>query len=89
VTATIAIPDDILEQIAQRAAAILAASSTADAELWLTVDQAATHLAMSKSQLYTLCSQSPRNGLPVLKEGSRSYFRASELDRWREQGGAL
>jgi hypothetical protein len=85
-TFEIAAPPELLEQIAQRAAEIIAEKSGAGAgpEPWLNVEQAAEHLAVSVSQLYTLTSQRHRNGLPCLKEGSRNYYRASELDRWRQ-----
>lgn len=82
------LPTDVLDEIAARAAALIADSAAPAPEPWLNVDQAAEHMAMSKSQLYTLCSQQKRNGIPVLKEGSRSYFRASELDAWREERSA-
>jgi predicted DNA-binding transcriptional regulator AlpA len=77
----------VVEQIAQRAATILAERDAPTAEPWLNAEQAAAHLAISTSQLYSLCSQRHRNGLPVTKEGARSYFRASELDAWRANGG--
>ncbi len=80
------VPGEVVEQIAQRAAAIAAESAEPKAEPWLTVEQAAAHLGISTSQLYTLASQRRRNGLPLTKEGSRSYFKASELDRWRTSG---
>jgi excisionase family DNA binding protein len=73
---------EAIEQIAQRAAELVTRRETA--EPWLTTEQAAAHLGLSASQLYTLVSQRRRNGLPVTKEGSRSYFRATELDAWRE-----
>jgi hypothetical protein len=79
----IALPPELLEQVAQRAAEILAERSGAGPEPWLDVAGAAEHLAISTSQLYTLTSQRHRNGLPCLKEGSRNYYRASELDAWR------
>ncbi len=78
--------DELVEQIAQRAAEIVDERPAAP-EPWLTVEQAAEHLAISASHLYELCSQRHRNGLPVVKEGSRSYFKASELDAWREARG--
>jgi excisionase family DNA binding protein len=83
----IALPPELLEQVAQRAAEIIAEKSGAGPEPWLSVEQAAEHLAVSVSQLYTLCSQRTRNGIPLTKEGSRSYFRASELDAWRTHKG--
>jgi excisionase family DNA binding protein len=81
--AVLELPDHVLDMIAERAAAKL--TDHAPAEPWLTVEQAAAHLGISASQLYTLCSQRHLNGLPLTKEGSRSYFKASELDRWRER----
>jgi excisionase family DNA binding protein len=80
---TFELPDSVIEQIAQRAAALLADNPQVAVEPWLTVDQAAAHLGISVSQLYSLSSQRHRNGLPVTKEGSRSYFKASQLDTWR------
>jgi excisionase family DNA binding protein len=76
------LPPELLEQIAERAAKLMESRATATPEPWLTVEQAAAHLALSTSQLYTLCSRRD-SGLPFHKEGSRSYFRASELDAWR------
>jgi excisionase family DNA binding protein len=78
---TLELPDSLLDEVARRAAELI--DTPAAAEPWLTVEQAAAHLGLSKSQMYTLCSQHKRNGLPLTKEGSRSYFRASELDAWR------
>lgn len=80
---TIELDDEQLAVLAERVADLLAERQTAESEPWLTVEQAAAHLALSTSQLYTLTSQRARNGIPVTKEGSRSYFRASELDDWR------
>jgi excisionase family DNA binding protein len=75
---------EVVEEIAKRAAEIVGERESVT-ERWLTTEQAAAHLGFSASQLYTLVSQRKRNGLPVLKEGSRSYFKASELDAWRER----
>ena len=76
-------PESVLEAIAERAAAKVRHDVTDLSEPWLNVERAAAHLGISTSQLYTLCSQRHRNGLPVTKEGSRSYFKASALDAWR------
>lgn len=53
------------------------------AEAWLTTEQAAAHLGISKSQLYQLVHKRNTTHIPLTKNGSRSYFRASELDQWR------
>jgi hypothetical protein len=80
---TLDLPDEVIDEIARRAAAIAASSAPAAAEPWLNIKQAAEHMGISTSQLYTLCSRRRVNGIPVTKEGARSYFKASELDRWR------
>jgi predicted DNA-binding transcriptional regulator AlpA len=85
--AVIELPERVLDEIAERVAARLAERSPPTGEPWLNVEQAAAHLGLSTSQVYSLCSARRTNGFPVVKEGSRSYFRASELDRWRERGG--
>jgi hypothetical protein len=77
------LPAELVEQVAERAAQLLAERQERAAEPWLNVEQAAAHLAISASQLYSLTSQRHRNGLPCTKEGSRNYYRASELDAWR------
>jgi predicted DNA-binding transcriptional regulator AlpA len=83
VNVTLTLSDDQVREIAERAAAIITETAPSTPEPWLTVEHAAAHLGISTSQLYTLSSQHHRNGLPVVKEGSRSYFKASELDKWR------
>jgi hypothetical protein len=80
---TLELPAEMVERIAHRAAELLAEGQEQGAEPWLTVEQAAAHLAISTSQLYTLTAQRHRNGLPCTKEGARNYYRASELDLWR------
>jgi predicted DNA-binding transcriptional regulator AlpA len=83
-TLTIDVSDELVERIAERAAELVTETPNTTAEPWLNVEQAAAHLALSSSQVYSLCSARRTNGFPVTKEGSRSYFRASELDRWRK-----
>jgi predicted DNA-binding transcriptional regulator AlpA len=81
--AVIELPEVVLDDIAKRVAARLAECSEPKAEPWLTVEQASAHLGISTSQIYSLCSARRVNGFPVVKEGARSYFKASELDAWR------
>jgi hypothetical protein len=83
VTVTVELPAELVEQVAQRAAELVAERVALAPEPWLTVEGAAEHMALSVSQVYSLCSARRTNGFPVVKEGSRSYFRASELDAWR------
>ncbi|HUA10512.1 MAG TPA: helix-turn-helix domain-containing protein [Solirubrobacteraceae bacterium] len=80
---TVTLADEQLDELRRDIAAEVLASLDTTTEPWLTVEQAAAHLALSTSQIYTLCSRRS-SGFPVTKEGQRSFFRASELDRWRE-----
>lgn len=82
---TLALPDELIERIARRAAEIIVEQPTATPEPWLDVAAAARHLKISVSQVYSLCST--RCDFPRTKEGSRTYFRASQLDSWRENRG--
>jgi hypothetical protein len=81
----IPLPDEWLEELAQRVAAILAERQETQPECWLSVEAAALHLSISTSTVYSLCAARRTNGFPVVKEGARSYFRASELDAWRRR----
>ncbi len=81
----LALPDELIEQIAQRAAEIIAEQSHLKPEPWLDVAAAARHLKISISQVYSLCATC--RDFPRTKEGSRTYFRASQLDDWREKRG--
>ena len=83
-TLALEIPDELLDEIARRAAALLVAPSN-EAEPWLTHAEAAEHLAKSTSHLYTLKARGI--GPPVHKDGSRNYYLASELDAWRRDRG--
>lgn len=82
----IALPPDLLDEIARRVATILAANTTTP-DAWLDVEGAAAHLAVPKSRIYDLSSRSrypaDHDAFPVHKDGSRSYFKSGELDAWR------
>jgi hypothetical protein len=91
----IAVPDELIQTIAERAAEraveLLVERGQPEAEPWLDVRGAAEHMSVSVSQIYTLISQRRRNGIPVTAEGSRRYFKASALDAWRlnnDNGGS-
>jgi len=81
----VALPDELLETIAERAADILA-ERTGTVDSWLTVAEAAEHLRCPKSRVYSLASTRPAR-IPVHRDGSRLLFRRSELDAWVVGGG--
>ena len=79
---TLAIPPELLEAIAGRAAEIV--SDHAEAESWIGVEQAAEHLACGTSRIYSLVSA---GRIPFERDGSRLLFRRSALDAWLANGG--
>lgn len=83
---TVSIPDELVDRIAKRAAKIvLAAQADAITDPWLSVAQAAEHLSCPRSRVYALVS---KRAIPHEKDGSRTLFRRSELDRFVRDGGA-
>jgi excisionase family DNA binding protein len=81
---TIALPETLVELVADRAAERLDVRLPA-VEPWVGVDQAAEHLACKRQRIYDLVS---RRTIPHRKEGSRLLFKLSHLDAWVESGGA-
>ena len=80
------LPDELVEQIAQRAAAILADREPSAASLgYLDVKGAADFLACPVSRIYALTSA---NRLPVHRDGSRLVFDREELHAYISNGGA-
>jgi excisionase family DNA binding protein len=77
---------ELVEAIAARAAELAADLVAARQEPWITVAQAADHLACPKSRVYSLVSA---RRIPHQKDGSRTLFKASELDAWVAQGGGI
>ncbi len=85
-TLSVDLPDELVEQIAQRAAAILADREPSTASLgYLDVAGAADFLVCPPSRIYALTSA---NRLPVHRDGSRLLFDPQELRGYVKAGGA-
>jgi excisionase family DNA binding protein len=78
VNATLQLPPELLEQIAEKVADILA-ENRADLPQYLTPAEAADYIRASKQRVYDLTST---GRLPVCKDGSRSLYRRLDLDRY-------
>jgi excisionase family DNA binding protein len=78
---SLAVPAELIELVARRAAELLAERQPAALEPWLTVDQAAQHLACRPKRIYDLCSQ---RRVPFVKDGSRTLLRRADLDAYLE-----
>lgn len=83
---TVDVPPELVGQIAERAAEIvLERQGDHTDDRWLTVAEAAEHLRCSRNRVYQLVSA---RRIPFSKDGSRTLFRRSQIDRWVEEGGA-
>lgn len=83
----LAVPDELVDQIAERAAELVAARQTTTAEDgWLRgADHIAAYIDAPKSRVYALTSA---GRLPVERDGSALIARRSELDAFVRSGGA-
>lgn len=78
---TLALPPALVDAIAARAAELVAEHGGGSGDRWLTVEQAAEHMACSRQRIYDLASQ---GALVGGRDGSRRVFRRSELDAYLE-----
>jgi excisionase family DNA binding protein len=79
------LPPELVEQIARRAAELVAERNGNARDVWLSVADAAEYLRCTPSRVYSLVSA---RRIPFCKDGSRLLFRRSELDEWVQAGGA-
>ncbi len=80
------LPDELLEQVAERVAAILDQRAEAESDRgFLDVAGAAEFLACPTSRLYSLTSA---GRIPHHKDGSRLLFDRDELRTYVHNGGA-
>lgn len=54
-------------------------------EPWVSVDEIATHMGVSKDTVYRWIAE---RGMPSAKVGGRWKFRVSKVDQWVESGKA-
>jgi hypothetical protein len=82
------VDEELIEQIAERAAEMMAERSKTIAEDgWLRgADRIAAYIDAPRSRVYALVSA---RRIPVHHDGSALIARRSELDRWLVQGGGL
>ena len=60
--------------------------SVENAERWLTVEQIADHLQVSKETIYRWLDKAR---IPAHRIGRQWRFQATEVDEWVRQGGAI
>jgi hypothetical protein len=77
--------DDLIEQIARRAAELVRQSPAETDDGWLRgADKIADYIDSPRSRVYALVSA---RRIPVHHDGSALIARRSELDRWLRAGG--
>jgi len=81
--ATFTLPPQVIEAIAQRAAAIMAETAAEHRSPWLTVEEAADYLRWPKQRLYKLTAA--RHGIPHRRHRNRLLFHREELDDWLDR----
>lgn len=79
------LPPELLEHLAELAAALVAERLEPAAEPWIGVGTAAEHLDCPRSRVYALASA---GRVPLERDGSRLLFKRSQLDEWVRAGGA-
>lgn len=81
------LPPELVEQIAERAAEILAErQSTNGNDGWLRgADRIAEYIDAPRSRVFALSSA---GRIPVERDGSNLIARRAELDAWIREGGA-
>lgn len=83
----IALPAEVLDQLAERAAAIVIEQLQEQAAApspWMDVAAAAEYIAAPVSRIYALVSA---DRIPHHRDGSRLLFHRDELDAWIRDGG--
>jgi len=79
------IGDDLVERIAERAAALVAGRQETTGDGWLRgADKIAAYIDSPRSRVYGLVSA---RRIPVHHDGSALVARRSELDAWLLNGG--
>ena len=83
----LALPDEVVEAIAERALELLAERSTPSEDGWLRgADHIAAYIDCPRSRVYALASA---RRIPIHHDGSALIARRSELDRWLRHGGGV
>lgn len=86
---TFELPPEVLEQIAARAAELLAERNAPAEDGWLRgADRIAAYIDAPRSRVYALASLTPPR-IPVHRDGSSLIARKSELDSWLRDGGGI
>jgi excisionase family DNA binding protein len=83
----LALPDEAVQAIAERAVEILAARRADSEDGWLRgAERIAAYIDCPRSRVYALASA---RRIPVHRDGSALVARRSELDQWLRGGGGL
>ena len=85
---SLSVGDELVEQIARRAAELLSEQASPPAEDgWLRgAERIAAYLDCPRSRVYALASA---RRIPIHRDGSALIARRSELDKWLLRGGGL
>jgi excisionase family DNA binding protein len=79
--ATLELPDAVLEEIAQRAAALVVEQQTSSMPVWLNTADAAAYIAAKPGRVHDLVQL---GRLEPRRDGRRLLFKRDELDAYLE-----
>ncbi|MEX2196835.1 MAG: hypothetical protein WD844_16290 [Thermoleophilaceae bacterium] len=86
---SLALPDELIDVLAERVAERLADRQAPADDGWLRgAEKIAEYLDAPRSRVYALASCNPPR-IPVHRDGSALVGRKSELDAWVRTGGGL
>lgn len=84
---SVELPDALLEQLAERVAAMLAERQAPADDAWLRgAEQIGEYIDAPASRVYSLATCEPPR-IPVHRDGSALIAKRSELDAWVRAGG--
>jgi excisionase family DNA binding protein len=84
-TLTLALPDELIEQVAQRAAALLAERTPSASSPWLDTKGAAEYMAASPSRVHDLVQL---GRLHPRRDGRRLLFKRDDIDAYIEENAS-
>jgi excisionase family DNA binding protein len=76
------VPDELLEAIAARAAALVAEQMHRERSPWMTRAEAAVYLGVPESRLEKDAAKNGRHEIPFHRDGALVRYHRGELDRW-------
>lgn len=83
---TLPVPEELVEALARRVAALITSARDEAGSPWLTVDEAADYIRVTPHALRKLIQRDLIPSFQPNGSGTRHYFQRDELDEWIRAG---